>query len=91
MSKLGICQLWRAICITVAQTPAKSPLVVSLFVIFCRAATLCDGIPPAALSAVSKQVAGWVPQLGENIVVANKALGLKDIWAIPSLNPVILT
>ena len=65
-------------------------LLASLFA-YSQAGNPCDNAPSSALLAVSSSVGGWVAEVGQNLWVVDAALGLRDVNAIPALNPDIVS
>jgi hypothetical protein len=48
-------------------------------------ATPCNEAPSSALATFSS-VGGWIPETGDTIFDVDQALGIQDIYVIPSLN-----
>jgi hypothetical protein len=51
----------------------------------CSQATLCDEAPSSVLAIISS-VGGWIPEIGDTLFNVDQALGIQDIYIIPSLN-----
>jgi hypothetical protein len=48
-------------------------------------ATPCNEASPSALATISS-VGGWIPEIDETVFDVDQALGIQDIYVIPSLN-----
>ena len=48
-------------------------------------ATPCDEAPSSALATISS-VGGWVLEIDDTVFSVDQALGIQDIYIIPSLN-----